>query len=442
MFRGVNLAPSFAGLRRRWPAFLLTFWLMLGALAGEFNLNIARPTLDRWMYPFNFEPGIRSAASTYGSFDPRFDTRDAQFLLGWDTADVLPTNAPPHQYLIRRLRVALTTTAKVENSFLYDPTYDSYLTYATNQPGYVPDTDAGRPVELYGVGFRGGFTAETFLENSSYGPLNPITSDDISIGTRNAYAAQFDANGALIDIANHVGQANANWTNAPFEAHPWSVGQTTNAAPGELVPIDSVITFDVDFTDPLTVGYLQRALSEGRLRLMVSSLSPARQVTPGGTGGGGSGAYPQLATKENALYDAPRLELEGVLVGDTDSDHDGLPDDWEQFYFANLDALAVADGDGDAASNAAEFATGTDPTRSASVFRLLGFGFDDSGLATLRFTVAPSRQYRVEAAGSFSSWQPVDGQLTYPAPGVAEFREAPSPLPVERPVRFYRVVVE
>jgi len=437
----VKTSPFRAGRPARWPALLLTCWAAFAMLAGEFNLTIPAPTLDRWMYPFNFEPGTRPVASTFASFDPRFDTRDAQFLLGWDTPAAIPAGADPRAYLLRRARVTLTITAR--DAFIYDPTHDSFVTYLTNQPGYVPDSDPGRPMELHGAGFRGGFTAATFLETSSYGVVNDFQSDNISIATRNAFAAMFDATGALVDIANHVGQANAGWTNPPFEAPPWAVGQTTNAAPGEAVPQDSKVTFDLNLADPLTVGYLQAALADGRLRLVVSSLSPAQQVTPGGTGGGGTGAYPQFATRENVLFDPPRLELEGTLVGPEDAEGDGLPDDWERFHFGHTDATATQDSDGDGASNAAELAAGTDPDDAASVLRILSAAFDADGQARLRFTIAPSRVYRVELSRDFQLWGSAQGTLTYPETGVAEFREERLNLPPAVPTTgFYRVVVE
>ncbi|HTH46242.1 MAG TPA: hypothetical protein VMB21_01900, partial [Candidatus Limnocylindria bacterium] len=251
-----------------WLLPLAWLWAAVRLCAGDFALDVASPTLDRWMYPFNFEPATRPVAPTFASFDPRFDTRDAQFFLGWDTDHLVTTNRSPQKYLLRSVRLTLTITA--DQAFLYDPTYDSYVTYMTNRPGYVPDGDAGRPVELYGAAFRGGFTAATYTETSSYGPLGSVTADTISIATRNAYPMMFGPDGQPVDVSNNVGQQNASWTNAPFEARPWAVGQTTNAAPGALVPDDSKFTFDVDLTDPLIVGYLQQALDEGRLRLMVN----------------------------------------------------------------------------------------------------------------------------------------------------------------------------
>ncbi|HMO67012.1 MAG TPA: hypothetical protein PKE47_17630, partial [Verrucomicrobiota bacterium] len=191
-------------IRRPWPAAVFAGLLLaLPARAQPFDHRPAQPTLDRWMYFIGDFDGQRPAASTFGAFDPRFDTRDAQFLLGWDTGAAIATNAGPARYLLRRARLTLTVTQG--GRFEYDPTHDAYTTYATNQANYTPDLDPGRPAELYGAGFRNGFTAAGFLENSPYGPVNPITSSNISIGTRNAFAAMFDTNRLPVDVSNNAG---------------------------------------------------------------------------------------------------------------------------------------------------------------------------------------------------------------------------------------------
>ncbi|MCB2156677.1 hypothetical protein KQI84_17510 [bacterium] len=45
-----------------------------------------------------------------------------------------------------------------------------------------------------------------------------------------------------------------------------------------------------------------------------------------------------------------------------DSDHDGLPDEWEYYYFGNLDQDGNDNPDGDNSDNAKEYADGTNPT--------------------------------------------------------------------------------
>lgn len=414
------------------------------ARGGDFKLTPAQPTLDRWNYPFNFQPADRPVAPTYGSFDSRFDTRDAEFLIGWDTASVLATNAGPSRYLIRSLRVTLTSVAPVAPNlpFVFDPTYDSYRTYLKTGPDALVDSDPGRPIEMYGVAFRGGFTTATFLEGSAYGPIGAYTSSNITIATRNAYGAMFDTNGVLVDIGNNVGQLNPVWTNAPFEARPWAIGITTNIAPGESMPDGGKMTFAIDLSDPLVTGHLQSALDEGRLRFMVSSLSPAGQSTPGGTGVGGAGAYPWWANKENLLYDGPRLELEGTLVSDEDVDHDGLPDDWERFWLGTLDLDAAADPDGDGATNLQEYRAGTDPRSAASVLRVTGWQWAADGALVLRFPVAPSRAYVVESSSDLLTWTTLSGRLTYPEAGWGQWiGEAPGANVASPTVLFLRVSV-
>jgi hypothetical protein len=385
---------------------------------------VSPPAIDKWMYPFEFgSGGTRPTAPTFASFDPRFDTRDAELLIGWNTDQAfdIPTNLPPSRYLVRFVRVVVGTAVVGSlPQFTYDPTYDSYRTYlATNDAAYLPDTDPGRPLEMYGAGFRGGFNAVTYLENSPFGPLGGITSSNISIGTRNAFAAQHDTNGVLVDISNHVGQTNPAWTNAPFEATPWAVGRAfgTSPQPGDLVPDGTQFEFQINTADPLIIGYLQRGFSQGRLRFIISSLSPANQITPGGTGGGGQGQYPQWTTKENALYPPAAIELSIGVINDLDATTNGLPDVWERFYFNTAPVGADADPDADGATNLDEFRAGTDPTSASSVFRVR---LADAGpRPTLTFGIAPSRSYVVEQSTDLRAWTNAAGRVTYPVTGRA-----------------------
>lgn len=411
-------------------------------LAGEFRLAPPLPSLDRWVYPFGDFGGDRPVAPTFASFDPRFDTRDAQVLFGWDTASQLATNASPERYLLRRVRIGLTIQA--DQKFVYDPTFDPFQTYLTNHPAAVSDSDPGRPVELFGAGYRNGYSDETFTETTSFGAIYPITSTNIALGTRNVFAAMHGPDGQLMDVSNNVGQYNTAWTNAPFEVRPWAIGVSTQVGVGELVPAGARFNFEVDLSDPLVSGHLQESLNRGRLRLVVSSLSPAIQITPGGIGGGGNGDYPQWVTRENLLFDgpdAPALEIEGTLVGDDDTDQDGHPDDWERFWFRDLSPTRDSDSDQDGAADAEERVAGTDPSQAASRLRILAVDFD-GGTARLRFTIAPSRRYRVEAGSILGGWSLLPGEIRHPEPGVAEFVGAPDGPASGTDARFLRVVVE
>jgi len=435
----IAVGPAFSFLGRSVAVSVVAFVGMAGmGMAGEFVLNPAQLSMDRLMYPFAFDGGTRPLAYTFGSFDPRFDTRDGQVLLGWDTAALVPTNLPASRYLLKKARV--TVTVGSERTFQYDPTHDIVWTYATNHPSYVPDEDLGRPVELVGTGFRNGYTAATFREtaagtNSIFGPLGPINGTNISIGTRNALAAVFDVNGALIDLSNNVGQTNPAFTGEIFEFKPWALARTSEVTPGDLVPEGTAMTFDIDLSDPLIAGYIQSALSDGRLRFTVTSLHPAAQ-----SGFGGGGAYPLWYLRETLIGTPAKLELEGTWVDLADTDGDGLPDDWERFHFAGLEKGASEDSDGDGDSNLREWRTGSAPNRAASVLTITGYRRGVSG-AVFRFPVSPGRRYTVEESTDLVNWGPGFGRLTYPETATAEWiEEDPRVGPGEPTVRFHRVV--
>lgn len=288
---------------------------------------------------------------------------------------------------------------------------------------------------MVGAGFRGGFTAATFLENSSFGPLGPITGTNISIGTRNAYAAVFDSTGTLVDLSNNVGQTNTAFTGEIFEFRPWAIGRNESVVPGDLVPEGTPMTFALDLSDPFIAGYLQGALSTGNLRLILTSLHPAAQ-----SGFGGGGAYPQWYLRESLLGTPAKLRIEGTLVDGEDSDQDGLPDDWERHYFGGLGALAEGDPDGDGESNLREWRTGYNPTSRASALVISAYQRKNGG-AVFRFPTAPGRRYEIEESSDLAVWGPGFGRLTFPEVGVAEWiEEDPRMGPGEPPVRFHRVV--
>jgi len=395
-----------------------------GSAAQSFDLDFAQPTLDQWMYPYNSDPAGRPTAPVFSTLgdDAGVDTRHAQFLVGFDTASQVATNRGARNYLVRRAR--FTATVSRDNVFAYDPTPDAATTYyETNHPAYQADGDPGRPIELFGAGFRNGFTADTFFEGSPFGANG--------IATRNAYAAGYRTNGALVDVSNNVGKTNGLYPH--FEAHPFAIGRNPNLAPGALVPMDTTFTFDLNLADPLVRQYLQEALAAGRLCLMVTWL--------GGGTFGGQPSYPDFYNKESVLGDPPTLELEGTVVTTGDTDQDGLPDDWENFHFGNLSLGANDDPDRDEAPNLAEYRTGTDPTEAASALRMVAIDRDESGVTTLRFQFAASRGYAIEYSADLEHWWAVENPaLTYHvASAVVEWRDDGSQTGGWSGARFYRV---
>jgi hypothetical protein len=86
------------------------------------------------------------------------------------------------------------------------------------------------------------------------------------------------------------------------------------------------------------------------------------------------------------------LTFDGVAI--TDTDHDGLDDNWEVAHFGSLVSGPQEDPDGDGYSNAREQIMGADPNAADIAFQL-DLSPWDRGLARLSWAGVPSRHYEV-----------------------------------------------
>lgn len=386
-----------------------------------FELTVGSPSMDRWMYPHNATPGSRTTAPVFGTLgdESGVDSRHGQFLIGFDLSSLVPTNLGPSRYLIRTCRLSVNVSR--DRSFALDPTTDSPATYLpTDHPDSVPDPDAGRPVELFGVGYRHGFTADSFLEDAPFG--NP------AVGLRNAYAAGFDDRASLVDVGNSVGKTNSAFPS--FDAIPFAVGNAAALPPGELVPAGTTLDFDLNLADPLVAQYLQQACHTGKLRLMLTSLQTS--------GFGGQPAWAEFHTRESVLGDPPRLLLSGTTVRAEDTDRDQLPDDWERFHFGSLAATGSGDTDQDGLADGAEWEAGTNPNHALDTLAFVLHPASGTTPASLRFRHAPSRRYELETSVDLRSWEAAhDSELRYEV-GTAWGRFS-WPTAIQPVARFFRV---
>ncbi len=286
------------------------------------NANYSRPALDRWMYPFNSQAGTEAVSPIFGAIlIDGFDDRDAQFIVAFDTAPAIPAGRPPQEYRIE----AFTLTAFVVNSneVVYDHTFDTVFSLLpSGDPQFVSDADAGRPTELFGVGFRGGFTAATFTEDAPFGGAPVVPPAE---GNRHAFAAaSFNELGEGTDLSRQVRQR--------FDAQPWAIGTNPALTPGQLIPGGTALTFSIDPCNAQAREYLRRGLASGRVFLSLSSLVPASQ--PGGDPL--PRTYPVIGTKEGNPATRARLAVT-VRVGDpADFNGDGFVDffDFDEFVIA------------------------------------------------------------------------------------------------------------
>lgn len=305
------------------------------------------PTLDRWMYPFNFSAGAESNAPTFGAISQAgFDDRDSQFLVGFNTSTQIATGKPLDQYRLRHVRI--TAYVSADNQAQYDDSPDSVASlYSPADPEYVPDADPGRPVELFGVGFRNGYTLSSFAENSTFGGAPVVPPAE---GCRNAYAATFTPAGAATDVSRQVRQR--------FEATPMAIGVNAGLTPGQYIPAGTPLTFEVDLCDETARAYIQRSLSQGKLMFSISSLQPASGGTSGGTG---TPTYPAFYTRESAVAIANnfqvRLDVELAVGTGADFNNDGFINgmDFDEFVVLFYYGDPGADWDGNCFVNGDDF---------------------------------------------------------------------------------------
>ena len=382
---------------------------------STFTVTNTSPALELYMYGGAFSTNAaRIPIWAYNDANSGVDTRMSQEIVGWQTAALVPTNQTATRYLFKRCQVTLTVNDG--GTFVFDPTHDTYQTYLdTNNPAYQPDTDTGLPVEMFGAGYRNGYNAISFGQSPAFGSSAP--------GSRNAYAVGWGTNGVFVDVSNNFGKTNSDMP--VLEAWPFAVGQVTNVAPGQPVPGASKMFFDLDVASPAVVTYLQNGLDTGVLNFAVSALHPV-------FGMGGPLTYPSFTTHFNSLAPTPtRVEFQVTVVRDVDNDGDGLPDDWELFYFGNLDQVANGDPDGDGASNLNEYRNGTDPTKADSAFYVK---MPNAG--ALNWPNLASRQPVVQSSGDLLNWETVTNvAIVYPTPATATWADTNT----VSSQRFYRV---
>jgi Tol biopolymer transport system component len=106
--------------------------------------------------------------------------------------------------------------------------------------------------------------------------------------------------------------------------------------------------------------------------------------------------------------------------GTADSDGDGIPDAWLQYYFGHPTgqsgdlSRAQDDADGDGMTNLQEYLAGTDPLNPASSLRLTLTQVSSSdGMATLNWRVSLGKHYSVTFKNNLSdsNWQQASGNL-------------------------------
>jgi hypothetical protein len=130
-----------------------------------------------------------------------------------------------------------------------------------------------------------------------------------------------------------------------------------------------------------------------------------------------------------------------IPFSDPDSDHDGMPDEWEivNGMTVGMDD-AGEDSDGDGISNVQEYIAGTSPTNAVSALRIEAFDLQEGEADfVLRFLAVSNRTYQVEWRESLDagSWNPLTNVLPESADRWFSVTNPPGP----ETNRFMRVVI-
>ena len=145
-----------------------------------------------------------------------------------------------------------------------------------------------------------------------------------------------------------------------------------------------------------------------------------------------------------AAPDAGAVETGAAPV--TDTDRDGLPDNWELLHNLNPTNIADAasDADADGKTALAEFQSRTNPADAQSVLRIenfqrLRFGVDTQ-VVQFRWTRIPGVTYQVETSTDLRHWQKAQGYMwsssTSTGARLSQFEGA-----ADSSISFYRVIV-
>lgn len=377
----------------RSPLFVLAGWIVV-VLAGAVEAELAQwtsPGIDVWHYEHSGSPGANPYTASWGSltydsgtqsFLPKtpFDepARHSMAMVAFDTSTATELANSPESFRINSVTVTLKmwqgTGASSGGVIQYRDTPMSNAELLAEFQAGTPST--ARPIELFGVGLRQGYTGFEF-NSSNYGPplydemfATPYEST-FDLTSYNAYPIVGDAvnPGQFVDVLNNVtggfsATASGNAT-GPFDITPWAIGQAPLAA-GASVPNNTLFSFELNLELPGVRQYVEQSLVQGGLGFFVSSLHATTQ-------GGSGGPYPRWFAKEavgspgsvpGGIPEAATLLIDYSPIGEPvagDYDGNGTVDfadyeKWKADFGQNITPIGSgADGNADGWVDAADF---------------------------------------------------------------------------------------
>ena len=144
------------------------------------------------------------------------------------------------------------------------------------------------------------------------------------------------------------------------------------------------------------VGTLAAEIDSGGGAALVGSMTNHSSIgSPFATGNS------MIGTNENKSG-LIQILFSGNIDPNLDADANGLPDAWEEQYFAGQDIDPQADSDGDGTSNLMEYLAGTNPSDRSSKFQPTGTL--DGLTYTMPIQTVQGRTYKVWVTKDLSTW--------------------------------------
>lgn len=144
------------------------------------------------------------------------------------------------------------------------------------------------------------------------------------------------------------------------------------------------------------VGTLAAEIDSGGGAALVGSMTNHSSIgSPFATGNS------MIGTNENKSG-LIQILFSGNIDPNLDADANGLPDAWEEQYFAGQVVDPLADSDGDGTSNLMEYLAGTNPSDRSSKFQPTGTL--DGLTYTMPIQTVQGRTYKVWVTKDLSTW--------------------------------------
>lgn len=385
---------------RGYVVLLLALCATLPAATGRGEIATwGQPDIDTWLYSNAITSGAREFAPSFGGLS--VDTQSNQFqtgsasaptrlgmaMIAFDTHGQIESGKSPSRYQINSVTVTAWGT-KTGTGVL------SYSEQAYTPASLLADAiDGGlssqQPVELFGLGFTGGYDGLDLGPNPSSQPFAESTEPYGGPGdTYLVYPVAGDGMGGYQDVSNNLSggySATAAGNQTPvFDAPAWSVGKGTGTtadgvtitpasfSEGETLPSLTQFTFSLDLSQPGVVEYVQQSLAYGALGFTISSVHPASQP---GTSSGPEGYIDWRMTEAFADLSAT-LKIDYTLTslpGDYDADGDVDAADyakWRETFGASVpEPGTAADGNQNGVVDAGDYTVWRDnlpPVSSAN----------------------------------------------------------------------------